>query len=373
MTDSDPKRTSTLLRLSNTGLIDDARQNKLQRTHGGRVSMSVCNPRSRLENSRSSEPGHAKFLSRRAALLTLSATLASATTSGRAVSGSRAHPDTLSGRWTNATATPLERPAEFASLTVNDAEAAAFAERSRKAFLAAPDEVGGRQSDWFELGQRPTRIGGAWRTSLIVDPPNGKLPYSGEGKQRLAERQAANLGAFDNPEERPPPERCLAGGSGSTGAPILNPPYNANYVFVQTSEAIAILAEMNHDVRIIRLGEDSHLPPALRPWMGDSVGRWESETLVAETCNFNAGEAFKPSLPLYISPDAVVTERFTRISPGEILYAFTVDDPVAFTQPWRGEALFTATASPLYEYACHEGNYSLESILSGARQAKNGP
>ncbi|MFI4933407.1 MAG: hypothetical protein ACHP7N_02205 [Caulobacterales bacterium] len=310
-------------------------------------------------------------ISRRAAASSLAAAL---TFAGAQRAEPRPQPrraDSFSGRWTNATLTPLERPAEFSSLYVDDAAAAAFAQKSRRAFLAASsDQVGGRQSDWWELGARLTRIAGRYRASLIVDPPDGKLPYSDAGRKRLAERQAANLAAFDNPEDRPAPERCLAGGAGSTGAPILNPPYNANYVFVETPDALAIYAEMNHEVRIVRIGLERHLPPGIRPWMGDSIGRWEGRTLVAETANFNPGEGYKPSLALYLSPDAIVIERFTRSSPAEIFYEFTVEDPTAYARPWRGEALFVATASPIYEYACHEGNYALEGVLAGARQAE---
>jgi hypothetical protein len=146
--------------------------------------------------------------------------------------------------------------------------------------------------------------------------------------------------------------------------------YNANYRIVQTARDIAILMEGNDSVRIIRLGAQ-HGPAAIRVFGGDSVGHWEGETLVVETVGFHPAESLKPPAPLYISADAKVTERFTRLSAGEILYQFTVDDPAIFTRAWRGETLLTATKGPIYEYACHEGNYALPGILAGARHLEH--
>jgi hypothetical protein len=148
---------------------------------------------------------------------------------------------------------------------------------------------------------------------------------------------------------------------------MLNGPYASLYQFVQTKDAVAIHLESVHDVRIVLLTTKTHLPPSVRPWLGDSIGHWEGETLVVETTNFNRGDAYKMPLGFYISAEAKVTERFTRASPTQLRYDFTVEDPKAFSKPWRAEMVFAATKGPLYEYACHEGNYALTGILAGAR------
>jgi hypothetical protein len=169
----------------------------------------------------------------------------------------------------------------------------------------------------------------------------------------------------DNPENRTGSERCLMASWAAMSAPMLNSPYSANYQIVQTAHEVAIYSEMNHDVRLIRLG-GTHAPKAMHYWMGDSIGHWEKGTLVVETTNFNPGESMRGTY--YLSPDAVVTERFTRVSPTQIRYQFTVDDPAVYSQPWTAEMPFNATKGPIYEFACHEGNYGLEGILAGARQ-----
>jgi len=171
---------------------------------------------------------------------------------------------------------------------------------------------------------------------------------------------------FDGPEARPATERCLAGGSGATGAPLFVPRYNANYQIVQTPDYLVLSMEAGREARIIRLSAP-RLPPAMRRWMGDSVGRWEGDTLVVETAGFVPGDAFKPASPLLVSENARVTERFTRISAGEILYRYTVEDPGTFSRPWTAEMILHATRDRMFEYACHEANYSLESMLAGGR------
>jgi hypothetical protein len=274
----------------------------------------------------------------------------------------------LEGLWTNVSATPLERPAAFDSLTTTEAKAAAFEKSSLAAFNNADvDDIGGRQTEWWETGGAMIRIGGQFRTSVIVDPADGKLPYTPAGRALMEAARGARVAGFDNPETRPSSERCLMGGSSSSSVPTLPHWDNSHYQIVQTPEFVVIRMESGRDPRIIRLREIRHLPPGIRPWMGDSIGHWEGRTLVVETTNLNPGEAYKSPQPLYISPNAKVTERFARISAGEILYDFTVDDPTVFARPWRGELLFHASKGPLYEFACHEGNYSLPGILAGAR------
>jgi hypothetical protein len=272
----------------------------------------------------------------------------------------------LGGLWTNLTMTPMQRPKAFSSLTVDPAAAAAFAKASREAFQNEDDGVGGRQSEWWDLAPELTRIDGQYRTSLIVEPPDGQMPYSEAGRARVREGVESVLKRTEGPEVRPSPERCLTGGSGSSSVPMLPGRYNGHYRIIQTRHEVAIAMEPG-GVRIVRLGVRSHLPAHIRPWAGDSLGRWEGDTLVVETTNLNPGESHKPSQPIYISADAKVTERFRRIGPGEILYAFEVEDPAAFTRPWKAELVLRAAKGPVFEYACHEGNYGLPGVLAGAR------
>jgi hypothetical protein len=276
----------------------------------------------------------------------------------------------LEGMWSTLTATPLERPAAFTGLTTTEERAAAFTTAGVDAFSSdTSDGVGGRQSEWWEFGGGMTRINGEIRTSLIVDPPDGKMPLSDAGRAKLRQHQAAVLGDFDNPETRPSPERCLTGGSGATGAPLFVPRYNANYHIVQTPDHVVIQMEQNREVRIIRIG-DAHQPDVMRRWMGDSIGRWEGDTLVVETRGFVPGDAFKPASPIIVGHNATVTERFTRITQDEILYRFSVDDAETFSQPWTVEMILSATDDPIFEYACHEANHSLPGILAGGRLAE---
>jgi hypothetical protein len=276
----------------------------------------------------------------------------------------------LGGLWTSASLTELERPARFKALTASDAEAAAYEQQRPAEILNAEiDDVGGRQSEttsWNKAGAKLARIGGQARTSWIVEPADGHLPYSAAGKAERARRlnQADDAAG---PEDRTSSERCLLSGWAASTPPMLNAPYSNLYQIVQTADQVAISMEANHDVRIIRLNQAHHLPASIRPWMGDSIGHWEGRTLVAETTNFNPGDAFRMPMGLLISMDAKVTERFTRLGPTKLLYQFAVDDPATYSSVWRGEMLLETTKGPIYEYACHEGNYSLPGILAGAR------
>ena len=271
----------------------------------------------------------------------------------------------LEGVWSSLTATPLERPPAFDGLTTTDEKAKAFAVSSPEAFKSdTSDGVGARGSEWWEFGGEMTRINGEIRTSLIVDPPSGRMPYSDAGRAKLKQLQSEVLTRFDGPEARPSTERCLVGGSGATGAPLFVPRYNANYQIVQTPSHLVISMEASREARIIRI-DAPRLPPQMRRWMGDSVGRWEGDTLVVETQGFVPGDAFKPASPLLVSENAKVTERFTRIAADQIFYAYTVDDPDTFTQPWRVEMILHATQERMFEYACHEANHSLIGMLEG--------
>jgi hypothetical protein len=280
----------------------------------------------------------------------------------------RAHPRPaadLEGLWTNVSATPLERPAGLSVLTATDAQAAAYL-KLYASDNAADDAsgVGGGDSEWWERGTQMLRIDGQFRTSMIVDPADGKLPWSKAGLAAATPLMTTN---YDNPERRTASEQCLMGASGSASVPMLPHRSASTYMFVQTPDHLAIWMESGHDPRIIRLKGGARLPANIHPWAGDSIGHWEHRTLVVETTNLNPGEGWKSPLSVYISPDARVTERFTRLSKSEILYGFTVDDPKIYTRPWRGELVLRAIKGPVFEYACHEGNYSLPGILAGAR------
>lgn len=271
----------------------------------------------------------------------------------------------LEGLWSNAWLTRLERPKVFVSLDATEAEVAAY-ERAPPPQVV--DDVGGEESEMWELGGRLARIGGTARSSVIVDPADGRLPYTEAGAEaaRAVIRRAAQN--FDGPETRTTSEQCLL--SNAAGPPLLTAPYNNNIQILQTKDSIVLLLEWNHEARTVRLGNRRHLPGVIRPWMGDSVGWWEGGTLVVETTNFPARQRPRRGGPdpYYLSPEAKILERFTRNSPTEILYQFSVQDPAIYRQVWRGEAPFASTSVKTYEFACHEGNYSLPGILAGARR-----
>jgi hypothetical protein len=292
------------------------------------------------------------------------------------------HPD-LQGVWTNATITPLERPQEFAAkTTVTDAEAKAYEAKDNEVNTLDSDVtsnfnrrtggpgVGAYNNLFVDRGSELARVDGVKRTSLIIDPPDGKMPRSAAGAPRQQGgggqgEQYAGV-SYDSIKNRPLSERCLIGFGSTSGPPMLPVLYNNNYEIVQTPETIMILVEMVHDVRVIRMNAQ-HLPKGVDKWLGDSVGHWEGDTLVVETTNFNPQNRFRGS-----SENLKVIERFKRVDGRTILYRATVEDPTAYTKPWTLEYPFNATAGPVYEYACHEGNYSMPDILGGARKQEAG-
>jgi hypothetical protein len=215
---------------------------------------------------------------------------------------------------------------------------------------------------FMDRGTQLATINGGKRTSIVVDPPDGRVPpLTTEGSERADTRTKA-MQRMDGTQNRPLAERCIMGQASTSGPPMLPGPYNNNYQIVQTPRYVMILVEQIHDVRIIRLDGRPHLPANVRQWMGDSLGRWEGETLVVDTTNFTDKTGFRGS-----SDGLHVIERFTRVDANTILYQFTIDDPSTFTRAWTGEYPFLAAAGPIYEYACHEGNYALGDILRGAR------
>ena len=279
------------------------------------------------------------------------------------------HPD-LQGIWTNATLTTIERPQAFAGkATLPDDEAARFEKQTvdttagdQRSSNAERDRDHAYNSLFFDNGSELARVDGIKRTALIIDPADGRIPaLSAEARERNAARlRTANR--FDTVKDRPLGERCLVGFGSTSGPPMMPVLYNNNYQIVQTPETVMILVEMVHDVRVVRMNA-SHPPPNVRQWLGDSIGRWEGDTLVVETTNFTNKTRFRGS-----SDNLRVTERFNLTAPGTILYRVTVDDPATFSNAWTMEYPFLAAAGPIYEYACHEGNYAMPDILGGARK-----
>ena len=295
------------------------------------------------------------------------------------------HQPDFSGVWTNASLTQLERPPQVKSLVITEAQARILeqwwtqmrASDSGPSDPNAPaptkaNDPGGYNAFWMDPGNKVGSIRGELRSSWLVEPADGKLPYSAEGRKRFMAEVVRIQTNFDGPEGRQLAERCLLGFGSTAGPPMMNVLYNNTYQIQQAKDYLVILVEMNHDARIVRLADRTHPKADIRLWMGDSVGWWEGDTLVVETTNFNPGEQLRPGIPttFYVSEDAKVTERFTRISPTQILYEFKVEDPKVYTSTWRGEMPLNATKGPLYEYACHEGNYALPGILAGARHAE---
>lgn len=272
----------------------------------------------------------------------------------------------LDGTWTNGWYTQLERPKEFRSLVVTPEEAEAYEAPRRQLngmLPGKPDEVGQAESEFNEGGPGLARIRGEIRSSWITDPADGKTPWRPEVKERYGVGKPVEK--FDHVEERPTDERCLT--ARGANAPILNSP-DTNYIqIVEAPDHVAIVSEKNHDVRIVHLraGAAGFAPPE-GVWGGISTGRWEGKTLVVTTTQVR----FTKVRGLILAPTTRVVERFTRTGRRELSYEFEVEDPNLFTQPWRGEMVFRAADAPMYEFACHEGNYSLASVLAAARQAE---
>ena len=283
----------------------------------------------------------------------------------------------LQGLWTNTALTFMQRPPIFKALVATDKEAKMMEAGFRSMIgtlldpsvdpkLPAPPVVKeAPQADILEMDLHMARIDGQMRSSWIVDPADGRIPFTDAGK--TANRKANN-DTFDGPESRPMSERCLTAVGSPEGPPMMNTGFNGNYQILQTKDYVTIQIEMNHDVRIIRMVERGHLPSAIRPWMGDSVGWWDGDSLVVETTNFNPGSVIA-SLGggFTYSPAGKLTERFTRTAKDQILYEFTVDDPAYFKRTWSAQMPMRTAKGPIYEYACHEGNYSIANALSGAR------
>ena len=317
----------------------------------------------------------------------------------------------LQGTYDVATMTPMERPSEFngrAKLTPDEAKAIEAYEAKRQESAAAPDDpdraappiggdtsptksyfellfrggggaVGGYNQFWLAMGSKVIKVNGEYRTSIVVDPADGRIPkmtrtaldrnraYAQLAVAPGADESSASgpASAFDNPEARPLAERCLLGFGSTSGPPTMpNYFYNNLKQIVQTPTTVTILNEMVHDARVIRIG-GTHLPPDIRRWNGDSIGRWEGDTLVVDTTNFTAKTQFQGS-----GAKLHVTERFRRIDEKTLLYRFTIEDPETWERPWTGEYPWVQSSEQMYEYACHEGNHALENVLRGARASE---
>ena len=281
----------------------------------------------------------------------------------------------LQGTWTNSSITTLERTNAALPLILSEEQVARMEGQRLQQEVSAnsrtnPGEgapsaggnIGGYNAFWLDRGMSVGVVKGQPRSSWIIDPASGKMPMSDAGKKRIAAIMATRN--EDGPEGMNPADRCLIGSRGSGGPPMLNNIYNNTYQIVQTPTHVMIDVEMMHDARIIRMDQE-HKPEAVKQWLGDSVGHWEGDTLVVVTRGWNRWHGDYE--PVYLSENATVTERFTRTGAEEITYEFTVDDPGFYSQPWKGEMVFTPSNGPVYEFACHEGNYALHGILQGAR------
>ena len=276
------------------------------------------------------------------------------------------HPD-LQGIWDFRSATPLERPARFAGREFMTPEEVVEYERLALAREDGrpPDDARSLEEQsvhpvwWLDYGKKPVKTA---RTSLIVDPPDGRIPpQTDEGRARAAARRAAarTHGPADSYENRSLMERCITRGLPEGTLPG---PYNNNLQIVQAPGYVMLFTEMIHDARVVPMDGRPHNSPDIRSWMGDSRGRWDGDTLVVDTINFTDRTNFRGS-----GANLHLVERFTRLDADTIEYRFTLDDPTTWTRPWTVAYPIVKTDGPIYEFGCHEGNYGLRDILSGAR------
>ena len=281
----------------------------------------------------------------------------------------------FNGIWNSATVTPLERPAQLKDKAFfTPAEAAEWErqvatnnEEPPPGQVSKSTGTGTYNTVYREFGTRTVKT---LRTSIVTDPPDGRIPALTPAAAEIKRRR---LSAIKNPESAEDlglQDQCLA--FLTAGPPMLPYSYNSNYQILQTKDAVVVHVEMIHDARIIRMDGSPHLPAAIRRWMGDSVGRWEGDTLVVDTTNFNDAGGFYGDAGGNFGWDRNLhlVERFSLLDADTLLYRFEIDDVTAFTQPWKGELTLTRSSGPIYEYACHEGNYSLTNLLRGYRASE---
>jgi hypothetical protein len=285
------------------------------------------------------------------------------------------HPD-FEGIWNSATTTPLERPRELKDRPFFTVEEAAqwdreFARRNEEPPpTAARTGTGTYNTVYREFGTRGVKT---LRTSIITAPADGRIPALTPAAAEVKRRRLEGLKKFENAEDLGLQDQCLA--FLTAGPPMLPYSYNSNYQIVQTDDAVLVYAEMIHDARIIHLDGRPHAPSRIRSWLGDSIGRWEGNTLVVDTTNFNDGGGFYGDAGGNFGWDRNlhIIERFSLFDAGTLLYQFEIDNPTAFTVPWKGELTMTRSTERIYEYACHEANYSLSNMLQGFRAAERKP
>ncbi|HTS46786.1 MAG TPA: hypothetical protein VMH05_02515 [Bryobacteraceae bacterium] len=282
------------------------------------------------------------------------------------------HPD-FEGIWNSATATPLQRPAQlkdkefFTPQEAADWERRAAARREDPKPEVAAKSFASYNNLFYETG---TKLLNSLRTSIITDPPDGRIPALTPAAAAEKDRRMALLRHPHIATDLGLQDQCLVF---PTAVPPMIPYiYNSNYQIVQTGREVMINVEMIHDTRIIRLDRQSHLSPSVRLWLGDSIGRWEGGTLVVDTTNFNDGGGFFGDAGGMFGSDRNlhVVERFTLLDANTVQYRFEVDDPTAFTRPWKGELTWTRSDGAIFEYACHEGNYALTDLLDGERASE---
>jgi hypothetical protein len=275
----------------------------------------------------------------------------------------------LQGFWSNDTATPLERPKDVGgrpSFTQDEA-------RQYEQQYQLDRTIAISRNKSFELDAagdldtyEPGHVLPGSRTSMIVDPPDGSVPaLTAEGSRLLSERTAhLNEHYAENPEDLPNAERCLIVGNVAV-PPLLPAFYNNTVQIVQTGDSVVIVSEMIHDARVVSLTRRTHLPPSIQRWMGDSIGHWEGDTLIVDTTNFSPKTTFRGS-----GTALHLVERFSLSAPDTLRYQFTIDDPASFVRGWSAESQMARTDAPMFEYACHEANYSMTNVLRGARFAE---
>jgi hypothetical protein len=275
----------------------------------------------------------------------------------------------LQGSWSFATITPFERPGELGDkATLSDAEVQQLEEQAAARNKQDEGRQRGTAADvsrayndfWYDRG---TRVAGTRQTSIVVDPPDGRIPpLTPEAQARVSARAAARKqrGPADGPEDRSLGERCILGFN--AGPPFVPSAYNNNVQIVQTKDYVVLMTEMVHDARIVPIDGRSHAPAGVRLWMGDSRGRWEGDTLVVETTNFSDKNLYRNA-----TPNLKLIERFSLAPQGLLLYEFTINDPATWTRQWSGRVPLEKLDGEIYEYACHEGNLGMEGILKGAR------
>jgi hypothetical protein len=275
----------------------------------------------------------------------------------------------LQGSWSFATVTPFERPGELGDkTTLSEAEVQQIEEQAAARNKQDEGRQRGTAADvsrayndfWYDRG---TRVAGTRQTSIVIDPPDGRIPaLTADAQARISARAAARKqrGPADGPEDRSLGERCILGFN--AGPPFVPSAYNNNVQIVQTRDHVVVTTEMVHDARIVPIDGRSHLPSSVRLWMGDSRGRWEGDTLVVETTNFSDKNLYRNA-----TPNLKLVERFSLTPEGLLLYEFSINDPATWTRPWTGRVPLEKLDGEIYEYACHEGNLGMEGILKGAR------